>query len=130
VALEENNRESAAMSDDINHKVISLFQRHRHDESAVDVLEEVGDLATSPDGFVYFSVKHEQEGLLAEQNLTDVAVAKHYIVKMMEVHHESHTVRVNNYDVPGDRLEDFLLSLSQRPGKILEIKQFIPDHMA
>jgi hypothetical protein len=118
------------MNDDISHKVISIFQRHRQGEQIHLPADEGGELIISPDGFNYVSLKQEQGGFSDEENLKDVAAAKHYIIKMMEAHPDSHTVRLNNYDVPGERLEEFLLSLPQRPGKILEIKQFIPDHMA
>lgn len=118
------------MHDDLNHKVISIFQRHRRGEAPPIDAEDAGELIHSPDGFTYVSLKHDQEGLTEETSLIEVAHSKHYMIKMMEVHHESHTIRLNNYCIPGDRLEEFLLSLPTRPGKILEIRQFIPDGMA
>lgn len=118
------------MSDDLNNKVISIFQKHHRGEAHQQELDEGGELILSPDGFNYVSLKHEQNGIQEEGSLIEVAHAKHYIIKIMEVHHESHTIRLNNYHIPGERLEEFLLSLPSRPGKVLEIKQFIPDHMA
>ena len=120
------------MSDDISHKVISIFQHHRrgeHNEQG-ELGEETGELTISPDGFHYVSIKHDGQDDNEEASLLEIADMKHYLVKMMEVHHETHAVRLNNYHVPGSRLEEFLRSLPQRPGKILEIKQFIPDNMA
>jgi hypothetical protein len=121
------------MSDDISHKVINIFQRHRRGEAIEQtdpLLEEGGELINTPDGFHYISIKHENQAPNDETTLRETADLKHYIVKLMEVHHESRTVRLNNYHVPGARLQEFLLSLPQRPGTLLEIKQFIPDHMA
>jgi hypothetical protein len=115
---------------DISSKVINIFQRHRRGEHLHFDIEEGGELIISPDGFNYVSLKQESDGLNTEENLLDVASKKSYIFKMMEMHHDSHTVRLNNYYVPGSRLEEFLSSLPTRPGKLLEIKQFIPDGMA
>ncbi len=117
------------MSDDISN-VINIFQRHRRGEHLHFEVEEGGEIIISPDGFNYVSIKQDGNGNHDETTLNEIAKKKHYIFKMMEVHNEGHTVRLNNYYVPGDRLEEFLLSLPHRPGSILEIKQFIPDHMA
>jgi hypothetical protein len=117
------------MSDDISNKVINIFQRHRRGENlCFEVDEEGGELVISPDGFNYVSLKQERGGNHDEKDQLEIAANRRYIVKMMEVHAD--TIRLNNYDVPGERLEEFLLGLPNRPGKILEIKQFIPDHMA
>jgi hypothetical protein len=121
------------MGEDISHKVISIFQRHRRGESIEQMdplMEEGGELTVTPDGFHYISIKQENHFPYDETTLLETANLKHYIVKLMEVHHESQTIRLNNYHVPGGQLQEFLLSLPQRPGTLLEIKQFIPDNMA
>lgn len=118
------------MSDDISNKVINIFQRHRRGEHFHFEVEEGGEMVISPDGFNYVTIKHDSNGLNGEESLLEVAAAKQYVAKMMEIHHENGTVRLNNYIVPGDRLSEFMLSLAQRPGQLLEIKQFIPDTMA
>lgn len=118
------------MSDDISNKVINIFQRHKRGEHFHFEVEEGGELIISPDGFNYVSIKHEHQTTTEENAHRETADMKHYIIKMMEAHHESGTLRMNNYYVPGERLEEFLRSLPQRPGKVLEIKQFIPDNMA
>ena len=118
------------MNDDISNKVINIFQRHRRGEHFHFDVEEGGELIISPDGFNYVSLKQDSDGLSNEQNLREVASKKSYIIKMMEMHHENNTVRLNNYYIPGDRLEEFLQSLASRPGTILEIKQYIQDGMA
>lgn len=115
------------MSEDISNKVINIFQRHRRGEHFHFDVEEGGELIISPDGFNYVSLKQEGVGAQEEESHFEIATKKHYIFKMVESHRDSQTLRMNNYYVPGDRLEEFLLSLTQRPGKILEIKQFIPD---
>lgn len=116
--------------DELSHKVISIFQKHRRGENFHFEVEEGGEMVISPDGFNYVSIKHDNQGLNDETSLQEVGNAKHYVVKMMEVHHDGNTVRLNNYFVPGNRLEEFMLSLSQRPGTLLEVKQFIPDTTA
>ena len=117
------------MNDEHHSKVIDIFrQPHHHEQSPDDLLEEV---VTTPDGFQYISVKQERNcGNQGEESQIEIAASRHYVVKMMEVHHEPEALRINNYSVPGERLEEFLLNLSQRPGKLLEIQQLLPDHMA
>lgn len=113
------------MTDEISNKVINIFQRHRRGDSLHFEVEEGGELIISPDGFNYVSLKQDRHG--EDSPYVDIAAMKHYIIKMMEVH--EHSIRLNNYYVPGDRLQEFLSTLSSRPGKVLEIKQFIPDHI-
>jgi hypothetical protein len=118
------------MTDEISNKVINIFQKYRRGDYFHFEVEEGGEMIISPDGFNYVSIKHGTNGVNDEDSLLDVSEAKHYVIKMMELHNDSNTVRLNNYFVPGKRLEEFMLSLSQRPGKLLEIKQFIPDTTA
>ena len=116
------------MSDEINSKVIDIFQRHRRGDQFHFEVEEGGELVISPDGFHYVSFKQDRNGNDHDETaLTEVATMKHYIIKILEVHREHH--RLNNYYIPGNRLQEFLTSLSSRPGQILEIQQFIPDHI-
>lgn len=115
------------MSDDISSKVINIFQRHRQGDSLHFEVEEGGELVISPDGFNYVSLRQDSNGHNSEKNLQEVAGSRHYIVKMIEMHNDGHTVRLNNYYIPGERLEEFMLNLANRPGRLLEIKQFIPD---
>lgn len=118
------------MTDDIhnqiNNKVISLFQRHRRGEHFHFTVDEGGEMVISPDGFNY--VTFRQDDAHQTEMLKEVAKTRHYIVKMLEEHRD--TARLNNYHIPGELLDEFLKSLSQRPGRILEIKQFLPDTMA
>jgi hypothetical protein len=117
--------------DEINNKVVSIFKRHRRGDHFHFDLEEGGEMVISPDGFNYVSIKYDNNsGNNGEESQLEVAAGRHYLVKMMEVHHDPEQVRLNNYYIPGERLEEFLLSLPQRPGKCLEIKQILPDYMA
>ena len=117
------------MSDDPSNKVIDIFRRHRHGDHVES--EECGEMVISPDGFNYVSVKQEHNnGNMGEASQLEIAASRHYLIKMMEVHHETEQIRINNYYIPGDRLTEFMLSLPQRPGQLLEIKQLLPDQMA
>jgi hypothetical protein len=115
--------------DPLEHKVINIFQRHRRGEHFHFEVEEGGELIISPDGFNYVSFKtaHVYDSD-SDEALQELANKKHYLVKILEHHREAS--RVNNYYVPGERLEEFLLSLPHRPGKILEIQQVIPNTTA
>lgn len=114
----------------IQHKVIYLFQRHHPHPHSGDfskaVEEEGGTLFDTPDHFTYISYKRGSlDDHHCENDALEVAAKKHYIIKMLE--HHADAIRLNHYHVPGERLSEFLLSLPHRPGKILEIKQFIPN---
>lgn len=113
----------------MKNKVINIFQKHRRGDHFHFEVEEGGELIISPDGFNYVSFKSEfgQESEEEETHF-DLAFKKYYLIKMVEQHKENS--RINNYYVPGERLEEFLLSLPHRPGKILEIEKVIPDTMA
>lgn len=112
----------------MDHKVISIFQKHRHGEQLHFDVEEGGVLVISPDGFNYVSFKTSNLVEIESMDLDtilEMAKKKHYIIKMLEHHKDSD--RLNNYYVSADRLEEFLLSLSSRPGKVVEIERFYPD---
>jgi len=120
------------MAQDTSNKVIHIFQHHGRGElhaPPADACPE-GRPILSPDGFYYVSFLTEPDGLNTEENLLEVADKKAYLIKMMEMHHEGHAVRINHYHVPQERLDEFLRTLPSRPGKLLEIQQFIPDGTA
>ena len=117
--------------DEHHNKVIKLFERHRRgDQFHFDVGEEGGKMIISPDGFHYvsFHFSNAQEAAQHEQEELTLAQKRSYIFKILE--HHKDTARVNHYHVPGERLEEFLESLPQRPGTLLEIKPFIPNTTA
>lgn len=114
-------------------KVISIFQRHRRGDTLHFPVEEGGELIISPDGFNYVSFRQEKPagdhaGDILAQEYLEVAHCRHYIFSFLENHKEF--VRVDNYYVSGDKLTEFLKGLSKRPGKLIEIKPFIPDGTA
>lgn len=117
------------MTEELHHKVINIFQRHRRGDHFHFEVEEGGELVISPDGFNYVTFRLDRQGEGPnEEALWEIAEKKHYIIKMLE-HHKEMT-RLCNYYVPAERLEDFLSGLSNRPGKIVEIERFIPDTTA
>ena len=114
-------------------KVVNIFQRHLRGDQFHFEVEDGGEVVVSPDGFTYVTLWHErpkngQGWLQDEEKLFGAALKKNYILKFLETHKEG--VRMNHYHVPAHRLEEFLMGLSKRPGKLLEIKQFIPDTTA
>ena len=109
-------------------KVVSIFKKHLSGEQSHTEAHE-GTFTISPDGFNYLTSQQLQgDEVLSEDDLLEIADKKHYVIKMLEHHQDFY--RVNNYHVPGKDLERFLLSLSSRPGRLLEIKQFLPDTTA
>ncbi|MBX2860259.1 MAG: hypothetical protein KTR14_03430 [Vampirovibrio sp.] len=114
------------MTEELQEKVINIFRRARRGEHVHIPGEEDGEMVDSPDGFSYVTLKQNQDGdHHDEDELVETAARKHYLVKMLEHHKDA--IRINNYHVPGDRLEEFMSTLESRPGKVLEIKQFLPD---
>ncbi|MEB3286068.1 MAG: hypothetical protein VKJ04_01055 [Vampirovibrionales bacterium] len=112
-------------------KVISIFQRHKRGEHLHFPVEGGGELIVSPDGFNYVSFWKEKTLSVcsshpqADPDYLEIAHAKHYLFTFVEAHKEG--ARVDNYYVPGDRLEEFAKSVETRPGQLIEIKPFIPD---
>lgn len=118
------------MTEEIHRKVVNIFERHRRGEHFHFEVEDGGELIISPDGFHYVSFKSEYpQGHQQIDELTDLADKKHYIIKILESHRDGGS-RLNNYYVPGERLDEFLSSLSNRPGKILEIERVFPEQTA
>ena len=117
------------MTDDIHKKVVSIFQKHHRGELVQATSADEGEMVTTPDGFNYVTIKHQKDlGLHNEDVLQDIGEQKNYIIKFVEVHEND--IRVDSYHVPGNRLTEFLTNLDKRPGKLLEVKQFLPDHLA
>jgi len=111
-------------NDELSSKVINIFERHKRGEQFHFEVEDGGELVISPDGFNYVSFRHEDKN--ETFLLKDACDHRHYIVKMLEQHKEGPD-RLNHYYVPGHRINDFMHTLSNRPGSIVEIKQFIPN---
>ncbi|MGE0200737.1 MAG: hypothetical protein AB7P76_07200 [Candidatus Melainabacteria bacterium] len=115
---------------DPHNKVVSIFQKHRRGDAFHHELGDGGEMVTSPDGFEYVSFKYAGADASSHHELEALQIAdsRHYVVKLIE-HHKDH-IRVDNYHVEGSRLAEFMDSLPRRPGKLLEIKQFLPDNPA
>lgn len=114
------------MADEIDHKVISIFQKHKKGDQYHFDVGEGGHLVISPDGFNYVTFKlPDATESDQEESLFDMAHKKHYLIKMVERHRDNDLI--NHYYVPGSKLDEFFETLSQRPGKILEIDRFYPD---
>ncbi len=116
------------MTDKINEKVINIFAKHSEKKPPATEEEEI---YTSPDGFNYIHIKYDENGHLLDQDkLLEKADEMWYIVKILEHHKDSPTIK--NYKVPGIRLLEFLSNYisDQRPGKIIEIDKYYPDGLA
>ena len=114
------------MTEDINSKVISIFQRHKKGDHFYFPVEEGGEMVISPDGFNYVTMKQPKNNNELE-TMIDLASMKHYMVKFVEEHKDA--LRVDSFHVPGNRLAEFLESIGKRPGRLLEIKQFYPEQI-
>lgn len=116
------------MTEEINNKVINIFQRHKKGDHFFFPVEEGGEMVISPDGFNYVTLKQPKGNGNGELDaMVEIAERKHYIVKFVEDHKDS--LRIDSFHVPGGRLEEFLSSLEKRPGKLVEIKPFYPDQI-
>lgn len=117
------------MTDDIHNKVVSIFQKHRRGDNFHFQVDEEGEMVITPDGFNYVTLKHSKDhGRHNEGSLFEIGDQKNYIFKFVEPH--DNDIRIDNYYVTGDRLMEFLGSLDKRPGRLVEIKQFLPEHLA
>ena len=110
--------------------IINLFEKHRRGEHFHLPMDNDGEFVVSPDGFNYVSIKHTPDDTksLDEKHHIEIAKAKHYVFKFLE--HHSDSIRVDNYYVPGERLVEFMKTITNRPGKLVEIQQYIPDNPA
>jgi len=59
-----------------------------------------------------------------------IAASRHDLIKMIEVRHDTEQICINNNYIPDDLLTEFMLSLPQRPGQLLESWQLLPDQVA
>ena len=114
------------MSEDINEKVINMFNRHNN-----DLPQETEDKIKFFAGFNYVKLKRDSNGKrFIKSNLTSYAEKCHYIVTVMrEVDDE---VCLYNYDVKSSDLIRFLKAFDNDTlnGKIIEIEKYIPEDLA
>ena len=110
------------MSDEINKKVINIFSKHIKNKPA-NTNEKVKTFA----GFSYVRIDKDANGYpFREENLLDYAKECHYIVKVMK--HKNGSPSLYSYNVPSDKLLDFLLMFrnNELSGTIIEIDKFLP----
>lgn len=116
------------MTDKINEKVINIFARHHKKSHPVSEEEQVYN---SPDGFSYVHLKHDDNGHPFDENkLLKKADTQWYIIKVLEQHKDSHTIK--NFKVSGERILEFLESFitEKRTGRVIEIDKYYPDELA
>ena len=114
------------MSEEISKKVINIFSKHiKHKSANTD--EQVKYFA----GFSYVRMDKDANGYpFKEEKLLDYAKDCHYIVKVMR--EKNGGVSLYSYNVPNDKLLDFLLMFrnNELSGTIIEIDKFLPRDLA
>ena len=114
------------MSDDINKKVINMFNRHNSDLPP-ETEEKIKFFA----GFSYVKLKRDVNGKkFIPSQLKAYAKKCHYIVSVLrEVDDEP---CLYNYDVKTEDLLDFIKALNDNTlnGTLIEIKEYIPEDLA
>ena len=114
------------MTDDINKKVINMFNRH-----ISDLPQETEEKIRFFAGFNYVKLKRDSNGKkFIKANLSSYAEKCHYIVSVMrEVDGD---VCLYNYDVKNSDLLRFLRAFEEDTlnGKIIEIEKYVPEDLA
>ncbi len=114
------------MSEKINEKVISIFNKHRKNEQTPTEVK-VKHFA----GFNYVKLDADVNGhQFKQENLLEYAENCHYMVKVMRKLNKK--VYLYNYNVPSAKLLDFMLMFRNKEldGTIIEIDKFIPQDLA
>jgi hypothetical protein len=115
------------MSDDINQKVINIFQRHK--KHLPNCNEE--KVVMAEDGYYYVCFSKDDNGFCFNENhLIERAKKCQYIVRVMIPKNPS--PYIYNYKVHGDELLDFLKGFitGEKEGKVIEIDKYIPEDLA
>ena len=114
------------MSEDINEKVINMFNRHNN-----DLPPETNEKIKFFAGFSYVKLKRDVNGKkFIESNLLAYAEKCRYIVTVLrKVDNE---VCLYNYDIKSSELPDFIKALDNKTltGKLIEIQKYIPEDLA
>ncbi|MBY0449738.1 MAG: hypothetical protein K2X01_03840 [Cyanobacteria bacterium] len=119
------------MSDELDSKVIHIFERHKKGDHFHFEVEEGGELVISPDGLNYVTFKYfPPEAVTLEEQAKQHFASKFYLVKMLESHKQSGVTRINHYHVSGEQLESFLKSLDKRPGTLIGVESYLPNTTA
>lgn len=114
------------MSDDINKKVIKMFNRHNSDLPQ-DTEEKIKFFA----GFNYVKLKRDVNGKkFVESQLLSYAEKCHYIVSVLrKVDGEN---CLYNYDIKSSDMPKFMKALDSNTiaGTLIEIKKYVPEDLA
>lgn len=114
------------MSDDVNKKVINMFNRHNSDLPQ-NTEEKVEYFA----GFNFVKLKRDSNGKkFVNSKLKAYAEKCHYIVSVMrEIDGET---CLYNYDIKSKDLPKFIKSLDNKTlaGELVEIEKYIPEDLA
>lgn len=114
------------MSEDINTKVINMFNRHIN-----DLPQETEEKIKFFAGFSYVKLKRDSNGKkFVKNNLLSYADKCHYIISVMREVDEQ--TCLYNYDVKSSDLLRFLKAFDDDTlnGKIIEIEKYIPEDLA
>lgn len=86
------------------------------------------DWVDAPDGYTYVSCKHLPEDTATLERWRHASQSAHYVVTFWELHPGGD--RLNHYHVDGARLAAFMRTTHQRPGQLIEVRPFTPEHLA
>ena len=114
------------MSDNINDKVIDIFNKHKN-----QALEENDEKVKFFKGFNYVRLDRDLNGKrFKEANLLEYSKKCLYIVRVMR--EKDKDVALYNYKVPHNRLVEFISKFANNElnGKIIEIDKYIPEDLA
>lgn len=104
-------------------KIINLFGKNNASQNDAETRYFAG--------FEYILLDKDSNGNpFLEQNLLDYASTCHYIVRVMRKKNEK--VCLYNYDIPSDKLYEFLGRFynNELKGVIIEIDKYLPDDLA
>ncbi|MCM1265630.1 MAG: hypothetical protein NC200_05465 [Candidatus Gastranaerophilales bacterium] len=114
------------MSEDINKKVINMFNRHNN-----DLPQETEEKIKFFAGFNYVKLKRDTNGKkFVPANLESYAKKCHYIVTVMR--NVDGETCLYNYDLKSEDLPLFMKALENNTltGKLIEIEKYIPEELA
>ena len=113
--------------DDINKKVVSIFERHKANKPNNDDAKVV----KCEDDIYCVTVKTDKHGNpFNKDELIEDALLTEYIVKVLiDTPQGSY---INNYKVSGEKILGFLSKFTNRKkqGQVIEIDKYIPDDLA
>ena len=113
--------------EDINKKVVSIFERHKANKPNTDDAKVV----KCDDDIYCVTVKSDKHGNpFNREELLEDAMLTEYIVKVLiDTPQGSY---INNYKVTGEKILTFLSKFSNRKkqGQVIEIDKYIPDDLA